>query len=67
MPVRRVPLEEVAEAVLAGDMHNGTLIIAVLTAVRLREHDWTGLRSVDEPWLTRSPGRRVPESDSGAG
>ncbi len=67
MPVRRVPLDEVAEAVLAGDVHNGTLIIAVLAAVRLRERGWDGLRSVDEPWLTRSPGRRHHESDGGAG
>ncbi len=67
MPVRRVPLDEVANAVLAGDVHNGTLIIAVLAAVRLREHGWAGLRSVDEPWLTRSRGRRSHESDSGAG
>ena len=67
MPVRRAPLDEVAEAVLAGDVHNGTLIIAVLTAVRLRERGWAGLRSVDEPWLTRSPGRRVRDSDSSAG
>ena len=26
MPVRRVPLDEVADAVLAGDVHNGTLV-----------------------------------------
>ncbi len=67
MPVRRVPLDEVADAVLAGDVHNGTLIIAVLAAVRLREGGWAALRSVDEPWLTRSPGRRTSESDGGAG
>ena len=67
MPVRRVPLDDVAEAVLAGDVHNGTLIIAVLTAVRLRERGWAELRSVDEPWLTRSPGRRARESDGSAG
>ena len=58
MPVRRVPLDEVAEAALAGDVHNGTLMIAVLAAVRLRERGWAGLRSVDEPWTTRSRGRR---------
>ena len=58
MPVRRVPLDEVLEAVLAGDLHNGTLMIAVLAAARLRERGWVGLRSVHEPWPTRPPGRR---------
>ena len=65
MPVRRVPLDEVAEAALAGDVHNGTLMIAVLAAVRLRERGWAGLRSVDEPWTTRSRGRR-PASPGGS-
>ena len=32
MPVRRVPLDEVVAAALAGDVHNGTLMIAVLAA-----------------------------------
>ena len=67
MPVRRVPLDEVADAVLAGDVHNGTLIIAVLAAVRLREREWTGVRPIDEPWSTRSPGRLGQESAGGAG
>lgn len=67
MPVRHVPLDEVADAALAGDVHNGTLMIAVLAAVRLRERGWAGLRSVDEPWPTRSPGRRGNDRDGGAG
>ncbi|WP_392541876.1 NUDIX domain-containing protein [Oryzobacter telluris] len=54
MPVRRVPLDELVEAVLAGDVHNGTLMIATLAAARLRERGWAGLRSVDEPWPTMS-------------
>ena len=45
MPVRRVPLDEVVEAALAGDLHNGTLMIAVLAAARLRDRGWAGLRS----------------------
>ena len=52
---------------LAGDVHNGTLIIAVLAAVRLREREWTGVRPIDEPWSTRSPGRLGQESAGGAG
>ena len=60
MPVRRVPLDELAEAVLAGDVHNGTLMLSVLAAARLRERAWAGLRRVDEPWPTRARGRRAP-------
>jgi ADP-ribose pyrophosphatase len=67
MPVRRVPLDEVVEAVLAGDVHNGTLMISVLAAARLRERGWAGLRPVDEPWLTRSRGRRSTDLDGNAG
>ena len=58
MPVRRVPLDDLVEAVLAGDLHNVTLMVSVLAASRLRERGWVGLRSVDEPWPTRPPGRR---------
>ena len=67
MPVRRVPLDEVVEAALAGDVHNGTLMIAVLAADRLRERGWAGLRSVDEPWPTRSRGRRSTDLDGSVG
>lgn len=58
MPVRRVPLDELVEAVLAGDVHNVTLMVSVLTASRLRSRGWDGLRPVDSPWPTRPPGRR---------
>jgi len=67
MPVRRVPLDEVVDAVLGGDLHNGTLMIAVLAAARLRERGWVGLRSVDEPWLTRSRGRGTIDVGGSAG
>jgi 8-oxo-dGDP phosphatase len=49
----------VVDAVLAGDLHNGTLMIAVLAAARLRESGWVGLRSVGEPWPTRPRGHRA--------
>ena len=58
MPVRRVPLEDLVDAVLAGDVHNGTLMIAALAAARMRDNGWAGLRSVDEPWPTMSRPRR---------
>jgi len=67
MPVRRVPLDEVVDAALAGDVHNGTLMIAVFAATRLRERRWAGLRSVDEPWPTRSRGRRSTDLDGSVG
>ena len=67
MPVRRVPLDEVVDAALAGDVHNGTLMIAVFAATRLRERRWAGMRSVDEPWPTRSRGRRSTDLDGSVG
>ncbi|MGL5866008.1 MAG: NUDIX domain-containing protein [Dermatophilaceae bacterium] len=57
MPVRRVGLDEVVEAVLAGELHNPSLALGVLAASRLRARGWAGLRPVDAPWPTRSPGR----------
>lgn len=50
MPVRWVPLEEVRDAVLAGRIHNATLVVAVLAALAARELGWASLRPVDAPW-----------------
>ncbi|WP_068323500.1 NUDIX domain-containing protein [Janibacter terrae] len=47
---RRVPLDEVAEAVLAGRVHNSTLIVAALAARVAREGGWVSLRPADSPW-----------------
>ncbi|WP_030528256.1 NUDIX domain-containing protein [Phycicoccus jejuensis] len=58
MPVRRVPLDELVEGVLAGRLHGPTLVIAVLAAEALRARGWAGLRPADAPWPARSPGRR---------
>jgi ADP-ribose pyrophosphatase len=49
----------VVSAVLAGDVHNGTLMLSVLAAARLRDAGWAGLRPVDEPWPTRPYGHRA--------
>lgn len=54
MPVRRVPLDALVADVLEGRVHNGTLMLSVLAAARLRDAGWAGLRSVDEPWPTMS-------------
>lgn len=50
MPVRWVPLEDVRDAVLAGKIHNATLVVAVLAALTAREQGWASLRPVDAPW-----------------
>lgn len=55
---RRVPLDEARDAVLAGQVHNATLIIAVLTAERMRAGGWRDLRPGASPWPVH-PGRRA--------
>lgn len=67
MPVRRVPLDELVESVLAGDVHSSTLMVSALAAQRLRERGWVGTRSVDEPWPTRPRRRGWRSCPSGTG
>ena len=50
MQLRWVPLEDVRDAFLAGEVHNATLGIAVLAALAAREQDWATLRPADAPW-----------------
>jgi ADP-ribose pyrophosphatase len=57
MPVRWVPLEEVRDAVLAGRVHNATLLIAALAALGARDAGWTTLRPVDAPWPSHPSSR----------
>ncbi|WP_307812436.1 NUDIX hydrolase [Phycicoccus sp. CSK15P-2] len=57
MPVLRVPLEDLVDGVVAGRLHNPTLVIAVLAAEAFRGRGWAGLRPADAPWPERSPGR----------
>ena len=47
---RRVPLDDVVTAVVAGDLHNATLLIGALTAQRMRAEGWTSLRPAESPW-----------------
>lgn len=54
---RRVGLDEVADAVLAGQVHNSTLIVAALAARAAREGGWVSLRPADSPW-PEHPARR---------
>lgn len=50
MPQRWVPLEQARDAVLAGRIHNATVVIAVLAALAARDENWATLRPVDAPW-----------------
>lgn len=47
---RSASLDEVIDAVLAGDLHNSTLVVAALAGQRMREEGWTSLRPADTPW-----------------
>jgi ADP-ribose pyrophosphatase len=53
MELRWVPLDEVAAAVLHGDIHNPSAVVGVLAAVAARQTGWTSLRSADAPWPER--------------
>ncbi|MEJ5869400.1 NUDIX hydrolase [Pseudokineococcus sp. 5B2Z-1] len=50
MVTRWVALDEARDAVLAGRLHNPTLVVAVLAAVAAREQGWATLRPADAPW-----------------
>jgi ADP-ribose pyrophosphatase len=47
LKTRWVPLDEVADAILAGHLGNATLIVSVLMARELRSRGWAGLRPVE--------------------
>lgn len=55
---RTVPLDEVVEAVLAGDLHNSTLVVAALAGLRMRERGWASLRPADSRWPDHPANRR---------
>ncbi|GIJ00202.1 ADP-ribose pyrophosphatase [Sediminihabitans luteus] len=53
MPARWVPLDEAADAVLAGHVHNPSAVVGILAAVRSRSLGWSTLRPADAPWPER--------------
>ena len=57
MPSRWVPLDDVAAAVLSGELHNPTTVTGVLATLAARAAGWTTLRPADSPWPERSPAR----------
>lgn len=63
MAVSRVDLDELHEAVLAGHLHNPTLVVGVLTAHALRARGWAGLQAGDAPWPEHP---RFRSSEAGA-
>lgn len=51
MPVARVPLAELVDGVLAGHLHNPSLVTGVLAASAARARGgWDALRRADAPW-----------------
>jgi ADP-ribose pyrophosphatase len=50
MPVCWVDLDEAHGAVLAGQLHNPSAVIGILTAHAVRARDWAALRPRDAPW-----------------
>lgn len=56
MPVRWVPLDDAAEAVLGGRLHNPMAVMGLLAAARARDGGFTALRPADSPW----PARQFP-------
>ncbi|MFJ8648191.1 NUDIX domain-containing protein [Streptomyces sp. NPDC093546] len=54
MELARVPLDELARGVLAGDLHNTCLVVGVLSLLAARSGDGLdALRPADAPWPAR--------------
>ena len=50
MPVCWVDLDEANEAVMAGQLHNPSAVVGILTAHAARARDWATVRPYDAPW-----------------
>lgn len=50
MPSAWFPLDDVRDAVLAGRLHNPSLVVGVLAASASRQASWSTLRPADAPW-----------------
>ncbi len=61
MPLRWVSLEDARDAVLAGRVHNATLVIAVLAALAARDQGWRTLRPADAPWPSHPEQREAAQ------
>jgi 8-oxo-dGTP pyrophosphatase MutT (NUDIX family) len=65
MPTRWVDLDEAADAVLAGRLHNPMAAMGVLSAARARADDFSMLRPAAAPWPQMSswPGSAADHDD----
>ncbi len=50
MPLRWFELGQVQDAILAGSLHNPSVVVGVLAACAARAKNWDGLRAADAPW-----------------
>lgn len=50
LETRYVALDDVREAILAGHLHNPSLIVGTLTACAMRDRGWRDLRPAGTPW-----------------
>ncbi|MGL5829326.1 MAG: NUDIX domain-containing protein [Angustibacter sp.] len=50
MPVRWFPLDEIRDAILAGRLHNPSVVTGVLAACAARASGWSTLRAATAPW-----------------
>ena len=53
MAVTWIPLDDLARSVLAGRLHNPTMVMGVLAVWAARARGWTDLRPADSPWPFR--------------
>jgi 8-oxo-dGDP phosphatase len=56
------PLEQIRDAILAGHLHNPSLVVGVLAACAARDAGWATLRPADAPW-PEHPAYRNATSD----
>jgi ADP-ribose pyrophosphatase len=58
------PLDEVVAGVLAGRLHNTTLVVGTLAAAAARERGWAGLRPADAAWRLGPRSLRAADSET---
>jgi 8-oxo-dGTP pyrophosphatase MutT (NUDIX family) len=55
MPLAWIDLDDAADRVLRGDLHNPLTAMGVLALIHARRNDFTNLRPADAPWPQMSP------------
>ncbi len=54
MQVAWIPLDDLVTDILAGRLHNPTMVMGALAAHTARLRDWADLRPADDPWTFRA-------------